>query len=37
LLKFVVESKLGEGSFSCVYKVRKIDDGQYYAMKKVNP
>jgi serine/threonine protein kinase len=35
LAEFAVESKLGEGSFSCVYKVRRIDDGQFYAMKKV--
>ena len=35
LLEFAVEGKLGEGSFSCVYKVRRIDDGKYYAMKKV--
>ena len=30
-----MESKLGEGSFSCVYKVKRTDDGKYYAMKKV--
>ena len=27
--------KLGEGSFSCVYKVKRLSDGQEYAMKKV--
>lgn len=27
--------KLGEGSFSCVYKVERISDGCTYALKKV--
>ncbi|CAK56711.1 unnamed protein product (macronuclear) [Paramecium tetraurelia] len=33
---FNVLEKLGEGSFSSVYKVQRKSDGQYYAMKKVN-
>ncbi|CAK80844.1 unnamed protein product (macronuclear) [Paramecium tetraurelia] len=32
---FNVLEKLGEGSFSSVYKVQRKSDGQYYAMKKV--
>lgn len=32
---FQILSKLGEGSFSCVYKVRRISDNLEYAMKKV--
>lgn len=28
-------SKLGEGSFSTVYKVKRKSDGEEYAMKKV--
>lgn len=35
LRDFEVVSKLGEGSFSCVYRVQRIDDKQFYAMKKV--
>ena len=35
LRQFDVISKLGEGSFSCVYKVQRIDDKKFYAMKKV--
>lgn len=26
---------LGDGSYSCVYKVRRLEDGQEYALKKV--
>ena len=26
---------LGDGSYSCVYKVRRTEDGQEYALKKV--
>lgn len=26
---------LGDGSYSCVYKVRRIEDNQEYALKKV--
>lgn len=32
---FEIISKLGEGSFSMVYKVRRISDDKLYAMKKV--
>lgn len=32
---FEVISTLGSGSFSSVYKVRRISDGQQYALKKV--
>lgn len=35
LKKFNVLEKLGEGSFSCVYKVQRVDDNNFYAMKKV--
>ncbi|CAD8202455.1 unnamed protein product [Paramecium pentaurelia] len=33
---FNILEKLGEGSFSSVYKVQRKSDGLYYAMKKVN-
>jgi NIMA (never in mitosis gene a)-related kinase len=32
---FQIESRLGEGSYSSVYKVKRIADGFEYAMKKV--
>lgn len=32
---FEILSKLGEGSFSSVYKVKRKSDGKFYAMKKV--
>jgi len=32
---FVIERKLGEGSFSEVYRVKRKSDGSVYAMKKV--
>ena len=32
---FSVLNKLGEGAFSTVYKVKRISDGQEYALKKV--
>jgi len=32
---FVIEKKLGEGSFSEVYRVKRKSDGTVYAMKKV--
>jgi len=35
LKEFQVLSKLGEGAFSNVWKVKRISDGQEYAMKKV--
>ena len=31
---FVILSKLGEGSYSNVYKIRRIADGNEYALKK---
>lgn len=33
---FHVDQKLGEGSFGVVYKVRCLDDGQWYAVKVAN-
>ena len=35
LRSFTVIEKLGKGSFSSVYKVQRLGDNQYYAMKKV--
>jgi NIMA (never in mitosis gene a)-related kinase len=35
LKEFQIVCKLGEGSFSSVWKVKRISDGQEYAMKKV--
>ena len=35
--QFQVISKLGEGAFSIVYRVRRISDGLEYALKKVSP
>lgn len=35
LKDFDVIAKLGEGSFSSVYKVRRLDDQTLYALKKV--
>ncbi len=32
---FTVISKLGEGSYSSVLKVKRVSDGQVYALKKV--
>ena len=32
---FQVVAKLGSGVYSSVYKVRRIVDGQFYALKKV--
>lgn len=32
---FVPLSKLGEGTFSTVYKVRRLSDQKVYALKKV--
>lgn len=34
---FSMEQKLGEGAFGVVYKVKRIEDGKIYAMKKVFP
>lgn len=33
---FVLLGKIGEGSFSTVHKVRRINDGKIYALKRVN-
>lgn len=35
LKDFVILAKLGEGAYSCVYKVQRIVDSQVYALKKV--
>lgn len=35
LRDFEVQSKLGEGAFGQVYKVKRKADGKEYAMKKV--
>ena len=32
---FIVLSKLGDGAYSALYKVKRIDDSQIYALKKV--
>ena len=32
---FQITSKLGEGAYSIVYKVRRLIDGNIYALKKV--
>lgn len=32
---FEVKGKIGEGSFAAVYKVRRIEDGIVYAMKRI--
>ena len=34
---FTPIEKIGEGSFSSVYKVKRIADGKVYALKKVHP
>ena len=33
--QYTMVSKLGEGAFSVVYKVKRKEDGQIYAMKKI--
>lgn len=35
LKDFEVISKLGDGAYSTVYKVRRIEDGHVYALKRV--
>ena len=35
LKDFVIMQKLGDGAYSSVYKVKRIEDGQIYALKKV--
>lgn len=37
LRDFIPLEKLGEGSFSTVYKVKRVSDGKLYALKKVPP
>jgi NIMA (never in mitosis gene a)-related kinase len=32
---FQLVSKIGEGAYSVVYKVKRLNDGQEYALKKV--
>lgn len=36
LNSFMPLAKLGEGTFSSVYKVKRISDGGLYALKKVH-
>ena len=33
--QFKIIAKIGEGAYSTVYTVRRIDDNQLYALKKV--
>jgi len=33
--QYTLQSKLGEGAFSTVYKVQRKEDGLFYAMKKM--
>ena len=35
LRDFHILSKIGEGAYSVVYKVKRMSDGQEYALKKV--
>ena len=35
LIDFIPLLKIGEGSFSSVYKVQRVSDGRIYALKKV--
>jgi NIMA (never in mitosis gene a)-related kinase len=35
LKDFVIIAKLGEGAYSSVYKVQRVVDNQFYALKKV--
>lgn len=37
LSNFIPISKIGEGTFSSVYQVRRVTDQQIYALKKVVP
>ena len=32
---FLIEKKLGDGAFSTVYSVKRLSDGERYALKKV--
>lgn len=36
LADFVLLSKIGEGAYSSVHKVKRISDGLVYALKKVH-
>ena len=35
LSDFVMLNKIGDGAYSSVHKVKRISDGQIYALKKV--
>ena len=35
MMNFETISKVGEGAFASVYKVKRKEDGQIYAMKKI--
>jgi len=35
LSEFVLLSKIGEGSYSSVHKVKRVSDGNLYALKQV--
>ncbi len=37
LKDFEVQTKLGEGAFGQVFKVKRKQDGKEYALKKVTP
>jgi len=37
LSDFMLLSKIGEGAYSSVHKVKRISDGLIYALKKVTP
>lgn len=32
---FIILQKIGDGAYSEVYKVKRMSDGQHYALKKV--
>ena len=32
---FIIVSKIGEGAYSSVHKVKRVSDGNIYALKKV--
>ena len=35
LNEFEFQAKLGEGAYSCEYKVKRLSDNEIYALKKV--